>query len=326
MEAIGHLTGGVAHDFNNLLTIIRSSADLLRLRNLPEDRRRRYVDAISDTADRAAKLTGQLLAFSRRQALNPRVFDAVAQIEGISEMLRTVVGSRIVLEIDAAERPLAIEADPSQFETALVNSAANSRDAIDDGGHLRVRIARDGTNPGDAGGPGNAVTVTVSDTGCGIAADRIDKIFEPFFTTKEVGRGTGLGLSQVYGFARQSGGSVSVESEVGKGTTFTIRLPATAKPIDVADNANGAASSLPAARGRVLVVEDNAEVGEFSSQLLSELGYEAVLVNNAKEALKALETGTSRFDLVFSDVVMPEMDGVTLGHEIRVASRACRSC
>ncbi len=212
MEAIGQLTGGVAHDFNNLLTIIRSSADLLRRPTLPEDRRRRYVEAISDTADRAAKLTGQLLAFARRQALIPRVFNVAHQLQHLVEMLRSVLGSRIDLQLALGQRPAPVEADISQFETALVNLAANARDAMDGAGELRIVLE----DAKDAHGK-EFVAISVNDTGCGIPADKLAHVFEPFFTTKEVGRGTGLGLSQVYGFVQQSGGKVTVDSTCGGG-------------------------------------------------------------------------------------------------------------
>ena len=228
MEAVGQLTGGVAHDFNNLLTIIRSAADLLRRPDLAEARRRRYLDAISDTSDRAAKLTGQLLAFSRRQALNPEVFDSAATIANISDMLQSVVGPRIAIVIAPICAPCFMVADVSQFETALVNMAVNARDAMAGEGTLTLRAtAADKIPPMRAHPalPGNFVAVSISDTGCGIAEDQLDQIFEPFFTTKAVGKGTGLGLSQVYGFAKQSNGDIGVSSEVGKGTTFTLYLP-----------------------------------------------------------------------------------------------------
>jgi PAS domain S-box-containing protein len=318
MEAIGQLTGGVAHDFNNLLTVIRSSADLLRRRDLPADRARRYVDAISDTADRAAKLTGQLLAFARRHALNLRVFDAVDQVELVADMLRTVLGSRASFELDIAERPLPVEADANQFETALVNLVANSRDAMDGRGLLTIRIAKSTGPRHDAGdGAVNAfVAVAISDTGCGIPSDQIDRIFEPFFTTKDVGRGTGLGLSQVYGFAQQSGGTVRVASEVGVGTTITLYLPLSSKSIQHRQR-NLLPSGEARERWNILVVEDNAEVGEFSTQLLHDLGYHPILAQNAEEALKLLEQDPEGFDIVLSDVVMPGLDGVSLGREIR---------
>jgi PAS domain S-box-containing protein len=318
MEAIGQLTGGVAHDFNNLLTVIRSSADLLRRRKLPPDRMRRYVDAISDTADRAAKLTGQLLTFARRQALNRHVFDAADQLEGVADMLRTVLGSRAAFELRIAERPLPVEADANQFETALVNLVANARDAMDGWGSLNISVAKSRGDALDVGRPAGPefVTVSVSDTGCGIPADQIDRIFEPFFTTKDVGRGTGLGLSQVYGFAQQSGGMVRVESEVGRGTTITLHLPLTSKPMQPHQD-NSSPSGDSKERWSILVVEDNLEVGEFSTQLLHDLGYRTVLARNAEQALELLEENPERFDIVLSDVVMPGLDGVSLGKEIR---------
>ncbi len=225
MEAVGQLTGGVAHDFNNLLTVIKSSTDLLRRPGLAEDRRKRYVDAIADTVDRAAKLTSQLLAFARRQALKPEVFDAGHRISSIADMLRTIVGSRVGITFEIARPDCFVEADASQFETAIVNMVVNARDAMGGEGTLRIRVDRQEsmpTNRGPSTGQGLFVVVSLTDTGHGIAHDKIGQIFEPFFTTKEVGKGTGLGLSQVYGFAKQSGGDVTVESVVGRGTTFSL--------------------------------------------------------------------------------------------------------
>jgi signal transduction histidine kinase len=319
MEAIGQLTGGVAHDFNNLLTVIRSSADLLRRRELPEDKRRRYVDAISDTADRAARLTGQLLAFARRQALKPEVFDAGDRVRGVAEMLKTVLGSRIKLSIDIRCADCFIEADAGQFETALVNMAVNARDAMDGEGELRLGIDLAAAVPalrGHAASAGDFVAISVADTGHGITPDDMRRIFEPFFTTKDVGKGTGLGLSQVYGFAKQSGGDVDVQSTSGEGTVFTLYLPRS--------NVRAAAASAErnhgqgaVGQGHVLVVEDNADVGEFAKQLLEDLGYQATLVPNSAAALDLLDKRADDFDLVFSDVVMPGMSGVELGQTIR---------
>ncbi|WP_257168603.1 ATP-binding protein [Bradyrhizobium sp. SRS-191] len=314
MEAIGQLTGGVAHDFNNLLTVIRSSADLLRRRQLSPERMRRYVDAISDTADRAAKLTGQLLAFARRTAMERRVFDAAGHIEQIEDMLQTVLGAPAVIELDLRVRPLPVDVDVNQFETALVNLVANARDAMNGRGVLTIRgdlVSHEG-----AAGQTQCVAIAVSDTGCGIAPDQIDRIFEPFFTTKGVGRGTGLGLSQVYGFVHQSGGRVLAESELGQGTTLTLLLPLTHKPLGPRERTEHHAEVL-AARWNVLVVEDNPEIGEFSTQLLEDLGYRTVLARSGLDALRMIEDNPDGFDLVLSDVVMPGMDGVTLGQEIR---------
>ncbi|QLH72938.1 response regulator [Rhodopseudomonas palustris] len=317
MEAIGQLTGGVAHDFNNMLTVIRSSADLLRRRELPPERVRRYVDAISDTADRAAKLTGQLLTFARRHAQNREVFDAAEHIEDVSDMLKTALGSRAVFNLDIAERPLPVEADTNQFDAALVNLVANARDAMDGHGTLTVSVTRSAPMPQEAAaGSSGFVEVSIADTGCGIPREQIERIFEPFFTTKDIGRGTGLGLSQVYGFVQQSGGTINVDSAIGCGTTITLRLPLSDKPIQ-RRNGNGSNAVDGRQRGCILVVEDNAEVGEFSTQLLHDLGYQTVLASSGEQALALLGDNAKRFDLVLSDVAMPGMDGVTLGREIK---------
>ena len=316
MEAIGQLTGGVAHDFNNLLTIIRSSADLLRRRDLADDRRRRYIDAISDTADRAAKLTSQLLAFSRRQPLRPRVFDIAECLERVTDMLDSVLGSRITLELDIIDRPAPVEADVNQFETALVNLAANARDAMDGAGRLTIRLKLvDGGFAADD--RHSSFAISVSDTGCGIPEDRLGQIFEPFFTTKEIGRGTGLGLSQVYGFARQSGGRVTAQSKIGEGATFEIILPRSNKAPEPSLEEPSAPTAMRDGEVCVLVVEDNRDVGEFSTQLLTDLGYRTMFASDAQSALDLLRENPDRFELVFSDVVMPGMNGVEFGKEVR---------
>jgi len=311
MEAIGQLTGGIAHDFNNLLTVIRGSADLLRRPELTEEKRRRYVAAISDTADRAAKLTGQLLAFARRQALKPEVFDAAIRVHGISDMLRTVLGSRVQLNIEDDCPDCFVEADVGQFETALVNMAVNARDAMDGEGELTISIQR-ATGAQDT----RMVAVTVSDTGHGIPRDLLERIFEPFFTTKEVGKGTGLGLSQVYGFIKQSDGEITVDSEVGVGTTFTLSLPR-AEVGRVPEQASRGSTEPAAGGGLVLVVEDNTDVAQFASQLLGELGFETSLAANAQEAIEQLEERAAEIDIVFSDVVMPGMSGIEFGRVVR---------
>jgi PAS domain S-box-containing protein len=320
MEAIGQLTGGVAHDFNNLLTIIRSSVDLLRRPEIAEDRKARYLQAISDTADRAAKLTAQLLAFARRQALKPEVFDAAERVRSVADMMRTVVGARVRTEVEIHCDDCFVEADIGQFETALINIAVNARDAMAGEGALAIEARAVEAVPADpwhepAAGP--HVAISVSDTGPGIPAGLIGQIFEPFFTTKEVGKGTGLGLSQVYGFVKQSGGDVHVRSEPGQGTTFTLYLPRVARPAPPIGANEERRASGQAQRTRVLVVEDNEEVGAFARQLLDELGHETRLAANAEEALRLLEAKADAFDLVFSDVVMPGMSGVELGRLIR---------
>jgi PAS domain S-box-containing protein len=322
MEAVGQLTGGVAHDFNNLLTIIKSSTDLLRRPDIPEDRRRRYVDAISDTVDRASKLTSQLLAFARRQSLKPEIFDVADRILFITEMLRTIVGSRIQIVTNASDELCLVMADVNQFETALVNLAVNARDAMGGEGTMTVQVHTASRVPpirNHQDRDGEFVCIALTDTGSGIEADKLNHIFEPFYTTKEVGKGTGLGLSQVFGFVKQSGGDVSVVSEVGRGSTFTLYLPRIADHgAHDSESQNAPASSAEEnGRGRrVLVVEDNIEVGRFSTQILRDLGYEPTLALNADEALKLLTEGND-FEVVFSDVVMPGMSGLELGQEIR---------
>ncbi|WP_425228780.1 ATP-binding protein [Sphingomonas sp.] len=314
LEAIGQLTGGVAHDFNNLLTIIRSSVDLLRRRELPEDRKRRYIDAISDTADRAAKLTAQLLAYARKQPLRPETFDAAALIRSTAEMLHTTVGSRVAVVTDIRCQPALVDADANQFETALLNMAVNARDAMAGEGRLTITV----DSRADAiGAP--FVAIAVADTGRGIPADTLERIFEPFYTTKEVGKGTGLGLSQVYGFAKQSGGEIRVESEPGRGTIFTLMLPQA--QAGVAAETTAAESGGGLHGGHLLLVEDNEQVGEVAAQLFEELGFTVLRAGDAAQALAMIDAtgqGAADFDLVFSDVVMPGgMSGVDLARDLR---------
>ena len=320
LEAVGQLTGGVAHDFNNLLTVIKSSTDLLKRPDLPEDRRNRYVGAISDTVDRAAKLTGQLLAFSRRQALQPAVFDVGRSVAAVGDMVGTLTGARVEVVVRVPDNPCFVDADPSQFDTALVNMAVNARDAMDGAGRLAITVAAVPGIPAVRSHPaviGSFVAVAITDTGAGIPAGRMERIFEPFFTTKGVGQGTGLGLSQVFGFAKQSGGEVRVESEVGRGTTFTLYLPEASGDAMVGTDP-GEPEPLVDGHGTcVLVVEDNHDVGAFATQTLAELGYGTVWAPDAAEALAELDRNADRFDVVFSDVVMPGMDGIDLAQEIR---------
>jgi PAS domain S-box-containing protein len=319
MEAVGQLTGGVAHDFNNLLTIIRASTDLLRRPDLPEVRRRRYIEAISDTVDRAAKLTGQLLAFARRQALAPEAFEVGARVRSVAEMLDTLVGARIRVETEIPEEPAFVKADASQFETALINMAVNARDAMEGEGTLTLRVVSRTVLPPLRGHGGSAqpfVAVSIRDTGSGIPPDRLPRIFEPFFTTKEIGKGTGLGLSQVFGFAKQSGGDVEVASEVGRGTTFTLYLPEIAEEAEAEPTLAGTKAETGAGR-HVLVVEDNVDVGTFATQIMQDLGYRTTWAANADEALGLLAEDAAKFDVVFTDVVMPGMSGIELGHEVR---------
>ncbi len=317
MEAVGRLTGGVAHDFNNLLTIIRSSVDLLKMPTLSPEKRERYIDAIGETADRAAALTSQLLAFSRRQPLRPEVFDAGERVSAMRRMVETSVGSTVALAIEAAEGAF-VNADLSQFETAVLNLVINARDAMPAGGKLAISVQSVTGLPavrGHGAAAGEFVAVRVADEGSGIPPETLVKIFEPFFTTKGLNKGTGLGLSQVHGFAKQSGGEVDVQSQVGIGTAFTLYLP-----LASADRVQRAAlRDVPdrqLATKRILLVEDNDAVGQFARSLLEELGQIVTWVQNGGAALELLSVARDKIDLVFTDVIMPGMNGLELARYI----------
>lgn len=320
LEAIGQLTGGVAHDFNNLLTIIGSAAGFLARKDLPADRRKRYVEAITQTVDRASKLTGQLLAFARRQALKTEVFDVGARVEGVIELLTALLGGRITVEKELCDPACFALGDVNQFDTAVVNLAVNARDAMDGEGVLLFKVELVQAIPAVRGHvevPGDYVAVSVSDSGTGIDAAVMDKIFEPFFSTKDQGKGTGLGLSQIIGFAKQSRGDVAVRSAPGH-TTFTLYLPQSALLPDAISAAKPVAVSSAAGEGtRILVVEDNAAVGSLATEMLHDLGYQTVWAEGAASALATLGQDGVHFDLVFSDVLMPGMNGVDLAEEIR---------
>lgn len=335
LEALGQLTGGVAHDFNNLLTVIRASVDLLNRPQLTEERRQRYITAIGDAVARAAKLTSQLLAFARRQTLKPEVFDVGERMQSLHDMLAPLLGPAIEIAMRLPTEPCLVHADAGQFETALINMATNARDAMQGKGRITFKVAAATTVPDTLAhvsgsqnlgnqnlgnqnlGNHGFVSVTVSDTGIGIPAARLGRIFEPFFTTKQVGHGTGLGLSQVFGFARQSGGEVTVTSEVGQGSTFSLYLPRVPPDLLPQRQAPNTAPAVAGSGMSVLLVEDNIELANFAADGLTELGYSITLVDNATDALAELVVDADRFDVVFSDVVMPGMTGLDLAQAIR---------
>ncbi|MFK3776414.1 GAF domain-containing protein [Pseudomonas sp. NPDC089406] len=319
LEAIGQLTGGVAHDFNNLLTIIRSSLHFLQRPDLDETRRSRYLKTMADTVDRGAKLTGQLLAFARRQALSPQVFEAGPRLEAMAEMLDSATGARVQVQLELPTTPCHVHADLGQLETAVINLMINARDAMAGEGTLRLRLEAGRPLPAMRDQPAQAgpfAAISVIDGGVGIAAHLLERIFDPFFTTKAAGQGTGLGLSQVFGFARQSGGDVQVNSIEGQGTTFTLYLPQAAQ----AASEPPCPGTTPAPHGqrrRILVVEDNADVGSFTAQILRDHGYQISWATSAEDALAQIASADSAFDAVFSDVVMPGIGGLALGRELR---------
>ena len=321
LEALGQLTGGVAHDFNNLLAVISSSVELLRSRKLSAEQHDKYLNLIFDTVARAVKLTSQLLAFARQQPLSPEVFNVGEHVRGVVDLVRPLMGIQVHIHYELGENNCCFaEADISQFETAMVNLCINARDAMNAMGRLTITVEKvdnvpDG--PGHSERAGNFVAVSVADTGCGIAPDKRQAIFEPFYTTKEVGKGTGLGLSQVFGFTKQSGGEVEVSSEVGKGSVFTLYLPC-AKSVP-----EPKAMALPSAPGtagngtRLLVVEDNETLAQITCEILNTLDYQTTWAANAAAALDLLVQNADGFDLVFSDVIMPGMNGIELGEQVR---------
>jgi len=292
---------------------------MLRRGKLSDERRQRFMDAIASAVVRATRLTGQLLAFARRQALQPVVFDAGQNTRAVSEMIGSLAGARVEIELKLAATACWVDADPSQFDTALVNLAVNARDAMAQCGKLSIEVAAVDEIPGLALLPptaGRFVAISVSDTGTGIAPEHLTQIFEPFFTTKGVGHGTGLGLSQVFGFAKQSGGDIRVESSLGQGSRFTLYLPRASRPGLAAVAAE--AATLAAGDGScVLVVEDNTELAASVQETLLELGYTTQLATSAEAALAALRADAGRFSAVFTDVVMAGMSGIDLAHEVR---------
>ena len=314
LEAVGQLTGGVAHDFNNLLTVIIGALDLIQRHPGDAARRDRMIEAAQGAAKRGERLTQQLLAFSRRQALKPELV-YVDDLLGESEpLLRRAVGEAVTLAVEPGAPNAVCSIDPSQFEAAVMNLVVNARDATPPGGGIRVETHVSILAAGEAedAEPGSYLCVSVHDTGAGMDADTASRVFEPFFTTKEPGRGTGLGLSQVYGFARQSGGAAVVESAPGKGATVRIYLPLA----EAAATRAVASPEVPtAAHGptrRVLLVEDDASVGEMVEAMLTDLGHEVLRAEAAAPAIEILER-KDRIDLMLTDLIMPGgMSGVEL--------------
>jgi PAS domain S-box-containing protein len=319
LDAIGQLTGGVAHDFNNVLAVISNSVEVLKRLDPADGRRPRFIEAIASSVARASKLTGQLLAFARRQALQPMIFDAGANTRAVIEMIQSLAGVRIEVELNLSEVPCYINADPSQFDTALVNLAVNARDAMSEQGRLTIDVfdtAEIPAMPLHPGQQGDFVAISITDTGTGIAPEHLSQIFEPFFTTKAIGVGTGLGLSQVFGFAKQSGGDIRVKSTLGKGSTFTLYLPRAQQPSEVSGSATAEASKRIEGSGCILVVEDNPEVAASVRETLEVIGYTTVVMTSAERALAQLRRDASRFVAVFSDVVMTGMSGIELASEV----------
>ena len=313
MEAIGQLTGGVAHDFNNLLAIIGGNAELVRRR--PTGNTARQMDNILLATERGVALTRQLLSFSRRHVATPQIIDLRSEVPRMAEMLRASLRGNIQMRIDVAEQVWPIEVDLAELEMALLNIAVNARDAMQQGGTFSIDVR----NAARSGATLNSehVAIALRDSGVGIPPDVIGKVFDPFFTTKEPGEGTGLGLSQVYGFAQQSGGAVSLDSAPGHGTTITIRLPRSRTPMPAARGDDGASDPAPVS-GRILLVEDNPQVADVTAQMLTAMGFQVEATDRARKALERLDAGTAGIDLLLTDVIMPDgLNGVDLATLIR---------
>ncbi len=316
MESVGQLTGGVAHDFNNLLTVVSGNLELIE-DTKDMGRVRQFAAAARRATDHGTKLTAQLLAFSRRQKLSPKLVNANQLVFGFQELIRQAVGERCEIRLRTDERLWLCNVDPSLLETALLNLALNGGDAMPDGGVLEIATENFVLDEGAAGcGPGSYVRLSVRDTGFGMPPEVRDRAFEPFFTTKEIGKGTGLGLSMVYGFVRQSGGCATIESVPGAGTTVALYLPQAAQRA----NAELDPVQAPAVLGgseRILVVEDNEDLLEVTSAMLTTFGYQVFCARNGAEAIRIIESGQP-FDLLFSDIAMPNgMSGLELARELK---------
>ncbi|WP_082539672.1 MULTISPECIES: PAS domain-containing sensor histidine kinase [unclassified Caulobacter] len=316
MEALGQLTGGVAHDFNNLLMVVGGQAQLLRAKLRDDERALRALDAIEISAQRGQDLTRHLLSFARRQRLQTTIAPFSERLAGVRELVSTSLPPNVQLLVDASSDLWPVEVDQGELDLALLNLAVNARDAMPGGGVLSISAENVVLTPTDDLGPvGEYVAVHIVDTGGGIPPDILERVFEPFFTTKEVGRGTGLGLSQVYGFAQQAGGDVKIDSRLGEGTRFSIYLPRSHGERAAPATSEFAASESVA--GAILLVEDNPDVADVAAAFLQQLGHRVKVATSAGAALNALENGEAP-DLVFSDIVMAgDVDGLGMARVLR---------
>lgn len=325
MDAIGQLTGGVAHDFNNVLTVITGTIEIIQEGLADKPQLAAIAQLIDDAASRGAEITSQLLTFARRQPLEPREIDVNGLVVETAKLLRPILGEHVEIVTRLADDAWLAMADPSQLSSAIVNLAVNARDAMPDGGRLTLETANrelDSTGNGD-GDAGSYVMVAVADTGHGIPVDIRDRVFEPFFTTKGLGRGTGLGLSMVYGFAKQSGGAVAIESEEGRGTVMRLFLPRSAGE---AVARTGPVAAPAPARGHetILVVEDDPLVQGYVIAQLGSLGYRTLTASDGATALALVDQGAS-FDLLFTDIIMPGgMNGRELAEAVRLRRPGAR--
>ena len=315
MEAVGQLTGGIAHDFNNMLAVVVGGIDLaLRRLNGPRREVMMHLNNAMEGATRAAALTRRLLSFARSEPLLPERVDSNELIEGMSDLLDRTLGEQIHIDVDLASSAWPIYVDPHQLENAIVNLAVNARDAMEGKGVMRISTENVKLGHSEVGDirAGDYVKISVSDTGCGMPPDVLDRAFEPFFTTKPVGKGTGLGLSQIFGFAHQSGGEVGIESAVGEGTTVSIYLPRTelAAPVRLHPAVQRGDRDAHVPGARILLVEDDPRVRTATVGALQDLDYEPAACASGAEAIELFNA--ANFDLVVTDVIMPEMTGPEL--------------
>ena len=324
MQAVGQLAGGIAHDFNNLLTAMIGYCDLILLRHTPGDQSFTDVMQIKQNANRAANLVRQLLAFSRQQTLQPKVLDITECLAELSALLRRLIGSNIELKIKHERELGLVLVDKGQFEQVIINMVVNARDAMEGGGSISLttqncELKKAKRYGHDVIPAGSYVLVEINDTGIGIKPEIIDRIFDPFFSTKEVGSGTGLGLSTVYGIVKQTGGFIHVSSKVGEGTTFSIYLPRDSSEYAAEPNVQKEEKTQPhdlTGSSTILLVEDEDAVRLFSARALRSKGYKVIEAINGGEALDFIKLNDEKIDLVISDVVMPQMDGPTFINEI----------
>jgi CheY-like chemotaxis protein/two-component sensor histidine kinase len=321
MEAIGRLAGGIAHDFNNLLTVINTSSQLALLELRDWDPLREKFEAIQKAGDRAANLTRQLLAFSRRQVVEMKVLDLNALIQDLEKMLLRVIGEDVELTLALGKDLSRVKADPGQIEQSILNLVVNARDAMPSGGKLTIEtasrnVAQGGILPREGLPPGPQVMLAVRDTGIGIAPEVQERIFEPFFTTKEKGKGTGLGLSTVYGIVKQCNGYIEIDSKPGHGTTFRIYLPPVDEPLEEAKE-EAERGRLPGGKETVLVIEDEEEVRKLAGSILQKQGYRVLEASHGEEALYKAEEHKGPIHLLLTDVVMPKTNGPEIARRLK---------
>jgi signal transduction histidine kinase/ActR/RegA family two-component response regulator len=318
LEAVGRLAGGVAHDFNNLVMIIKGYSDLLMESATPVTKP--YIDEIKNAGDRASGLTRQLLAFSRKQVLEPQVLDLNQTVKNMAKMLRVLIGEDIELIANLSEEIGRVKADPAQLEQVIMNLAVNARDAMPKGGKLILETSNANLDLQYAAAhtevaPGSYVLIAVTDNGCGMDKETLKHIFEPFFTTKEAGKGTGLGLATVYGIVKQSRGHISVYSEPGIGTTFKVYLPSLDKSVPVARTTTSEVAQR--GQGTILLVEDETPLRALAAESLKKLGYTVLQASNGQQAFELADLHQGPIDLLLTDIVMPRLGGPELAQKLK---------